>query len=83
MSETLGDSFPSQNQTVGGSDFPPEEAALEYASISWPIHLAENRDEVLALVFALRCFLEGKWCGRKLLVQLQISRGTDLAGVMK
>jgi len=54
MNETLVDSLLPQHHTVNS------EAALEYACGSWHIHLAESREDIFAIIPALRQFLEEK-----------------------
>jgi hypothetical protein len=54
MNETLEDNFSLQSHTMDSK------VALKYACTSWYIHLAQAVEDVIALTFALRGFLEGK-----------------------
>jgi len=62
MNETLEGALFLQTRYVDSEvDFPLMEIPLKCASTSWHVHLAESREDVIALVLTLRRFLENKF----------------------
>jgi len=62
MNEALEDSIPPQTHTMNSdAEHLFGETALGYACISWHVHLTEAREDITALIPALRQFLEEKF----------------------